>query len=144
MAASDPGREDGPRTRIAVARYMLDATFLIDYLRAERAAIERFGRFFAEGDDALVNEITVCETRYGLRPAQVADFAAMLRPIEFVQPGPDAALTAGRWRAEARERGGMLSLSDALIAAAAEAADAIVLTRNVRDFSLTPVRVESY
>jgi predicted nucleic acid-binding protein len=38
----------------------------------------------------------------------------------------------------------VLSLADALIAAAANNADAIVLTRNVRDFSLTPVRVESY
>ncbi len=36
-----------------------------------------------------------------------------------------------------------LSLPDALIAAAAED-DAIVLTRNVRDFALTPVRVETY
>ncbi len=127
-----------------MAHYLLDATFLIDYLRGDPAAVERFDRFFVDGDDALVNEIAVCETRYGLRPAQVADFEAMLRPIEFVQPGPDAALAAGRWRAEARERGKMLSLSDALIAAAADATDATVLTRNVRDFSLTPARVESY
>jgi predicted nucleic acid-binding protein len=37
-----------------------------------------------------------------------------------------------------------LSLEDALIAAAAEAAEATVLTRNVRDFALTPARVETY
>ena len=127
-----------------MARYQLDATFLIDYLRSDAATVERFDRFFADGDDVLVNEIAVCETRYGLRPGQVAELDAMLRPIEFVQPGPEAALMAGRWRAEARDRGWTLSLSDALIAAAAHVSDAIVLTRNVRDFSLAPVRVETY
>ena len=53
-------------------------------------------------------------------------------------------MDAGRWRGEVRRAGRNLSLADALIAAAAEASDAIVLTRNVRDFSLTPVRVETY
>jgi predicted nucleic acid-binding protein len=37
-----------------------------------------------------------------------------------------------------------LSLADALIAAAADASDAAVLTRNVRDFAMTPVRIETY
>ena len=127
-----------------MARYLLDATFLIDYMRDDLAAVERFALFFVHGDDVLVSEICVCEARYGLRPAQVDDFEQMLHPIEFVRPGPDSAMTAGRWRAEARERGRTLSLSDALIAAAAAASEAIVLTRNVRDFSLTPVRVEAY
>jgi predicted nucleic acid-binding protein len=123
---------------------MLDTTFLIDYLRGDDETIARFDRLFAEGDDAFVNEIVVCETRFGLSPAQEPLFASMLRPIEFIQPGPEAAMTAGRWRDEARRRGRALSLADALIACAANAIDATVLTRNVRDFSLTPVRVESY
>jgi predicted nucleic acid-binding protein len=37
-----------------------------------------------------------------------------------------------------------LSATDALVAATANAIDAIVLTRNVRDFALTPVTVERY
>ena len=37
-----------------------------------------------------------------------------------------------------------LSLADALIAAAADVADAAVLTRNIRDFAMTPVRIETY
>jgi predicted nucleic acid-binding protein len=40
--------------------------------------------------------------------------------------------------------GRSLSLADSLIAAAAAATDAAVLTRSVRDFSMTPVRVETY
>jgi len=127
-----------------VSNYVVDTTFVIDYLRDDPAAIERFARFFADGDNVLVNEIVVCETRVGLTAAQVPGLMAMLLPLEFIQPGPEAALDAGRWRGEVRRAGRNLSLADALIAAAAEASDAIVLTRNVRDFSLTPVRVETY
>jgi len=127
-----------------VSNYVVDTTFVIDYLRDDPAAIERFARFFADGDNVLVNEIVVCETRVGLTAAQVPGLMAMLLPLEFIQPGPEAAMDAGRWRGEVRRAGRNLSLADALIAAAAEASDAIVLTRNVRDFSLTPVRVETY
>jgi predicted nucleic acid-binding protein len=35
-------------------------------------------------------------------------------------------------------------LADALIAAAAYVMNAAVLTRNQRDFALTPIRVETY
>jgi predicted nucleic acid-binding protein len=40
--------------------------------------------------------------------------------------------------------GRSLSLADSLIAAAADVGDAAVLTRNVRDFAMTPVRIETY
>ena len=125
-------------------RYLLDTTFVIDYLRDDPVAVARFERLFAEGDDALMNEVAVCEARFGLTPEQAPLLGAMLRPLEFVQPGPAAAMNAGTWRADARRDGRVLSLADALIAAAADAAGAAVLTRNARDFSLTPVRVESY
>jgi predicted nucleic acid-binding protein len=127
-----------------VTRYLLDTSFLIDYLRDDPIAVARFEQFFELADEIVVNEIVVCEARTGLAEAQVAEFEAMLEPAEFVQPGPQTALQAGRWRAESRRRGYVLSLADALVASAADASDAAVLTRNLRDFSLTPVRVESY
>lgn len=129
---------------VTVARYLLDTTFLIDYLRDDPTAVARYDQFFADGDDVLVNEIVVCETRTGLTETGIPALAAMLEPTEFVQPGPDAAMQAGDWRVQARQRGYVLSLGDSLIGAAAEASDAVVLTRNVRDFALTPIRVESY
>jgi len=120
-------------------RYLLDSSFLIDYLRGNPAAISRFGEMFENG-----NEIAVCEVATGSRPGEEGDLMAMLEPVEFVQPGPETALQAGQWRQEARRAGSMLSLPDALIAAAADAMDATVLTRNLRDFALTPARVEAY
>jgi predicted nucleic acid-binding protein len=92
----------------------------------------------------LINEIVVCEVRAGLRDLEVSELQTFLEPVEFIQPGPEHALLAGRWRAEARAMGRSLSLADSLIAAAADVGDAAVLTRNVRDFAMTPVRIETY
>lgn len=55
--------------------------------------------------------------------------------------GRRAALLAGRWWSEARATGRTLGLADALIAAAAYIDGAGLLTRNTRDFALTPVRL---
>lgn len=125
-------------------RLLVDSAFVIDYLQGLPEAHGRWEAVFAEGDEPIVNEIVVCEVRAGLYPHEEAHLAAFLAPVEFVQPGPDTAMTAGRWRADAHARGRHLGLADALIAAAAHGTDAAVLTRNVRDFALTPVRLETY
>jgi predicted nucleic acid-binding protein len=57
--------------------------------------------------------------------------------------GPSGSRLAGEWRSAARRRGETVATTDALDAATAYQLGA-VLTRNVRDFALTPVRVETY
>ena len=125
-------------------RILADSAFVIDYLNGDAAAAARWRAVFEEGDEPIINEVVVAEVRTGLKPWEVADFDAFMRPVEYIQPGPDAALLAGRWRAEARAAGRTLGLADALIAAAAHSDNAAVLTRNTRDFALTPVRLVTY
>ena len=125
-------------------RILADSAFVIDFLRGLPEAEARWEAVFAEGDEPIVHEIVVCEVSSGLRVRDLRRFAAFLEPVEFIQPGPDAALLAGRWRAEARAIGRSLGLADALIAAAAHADNAAILTRNTRDFALTPVRLVTY
>lgn len=125
-------------------RLLIDSTFVIDYLKDDARAVRRWRELFARGDDPVINEIVVCEVRAGLRAVEVPGFGAFLEPIEFVQPGVEHAVLAGKWRADAHAAGRQLSLADALIAASAQAARAAVLTRNLRDFALTPVRIETY
>ena len=125
-------------------RYLIDTTFVIDHLRGDTAATARLDRVFGEGDEVFVNNVVACEAWFGAPGDEDPDLEALLAAVEFVQPGPDAARLAGRWRADARRRGWALSLSDALIASSAHAADGRVLTRNLRDFALTPVAVETY
>ena len=123
---------------------MLDSTFLIDHLRGEEEAVNRLARIFENGDEPIVTEIVVCEVRAGLLPDDERHLAALLEPMEFIQPDPGTAMRAGRWRAQLRATGRTLSLADSLIAAAANSMGATVLTRNIRDFAMTIVPVERY
>jgi tRNA(fMet)-specific endonuclease VapC len=125
-------------------RLLADSSFIIDLLRGDSAAVSRWTAVFELGDEPFVNEVVVCEVRAGLTRKGTEIFGRVLEPVEFVQPSPNAALLAGRWRSELRAAGRTLSLADSLIAAAAVSVGAVVLTRNVRDFDLTPARVETY
>ncbi|TAL07148.1 MAG: PIN domain-containing protein [Chloroflexota bacterium] len=125
-------------------RLLVDSSFVIDFLRGQPEARERWVSSFDQGDEPIVTEVVVCEVRAGLRELDEGRLVAFLEPVEFVQPGPATAMLAGRWRSEAHGRGFRLSLADALIAAAAHDGGAAVLTRNIRDFALTPVRIETY
>jgi len=125
-------------------RLLVDSAFVIDYINGVPDARARWEAVWADGDEPVVNEIVVCEVRTGTRDRDVPDLRAFLEPIEFIQPGPQHALLAGDWRAQARAAGRHLSLADSLIAVAAHATDAAVLTRNVRNFAMTPVRIETY
>ena len=125
-------------------RIVLDSSFLIDHLLGDAAARSRMAKIFEDGDEPYVTDVIVCEVRAGLRAEDEHYLIGLLEPLEFVQPGPDQAMTAGRWRAELRARGRTLSLPDALIASSADSLSAAVLTRNTRDFAMTPVAVETY
>lgn len=124
-------------------RFFLDSTFAIDYLRAEGDAVDRLRGLVEAGDHPYISDVVVCEVATG-SPADARGLDALIRAVEFVQPGPEVARAAGHFRAQARQRGFTLGVPDALIAATAEALGATVLTKNVRDFALTPVRVETY
>lgn len=125
-------------------KLLLDSTFVVDLLEGLPAAVARQRAMFESGDEPFVNEVVVCEVRAGMRNRDQPILIGILEPVEFIQAGPQTAMLAGEWRRLAHERGSHLRLSDALIASAADAVDAAVLTRNVRDFALTPVRIETY
>jgi len=125
-------------------RYFLDTTFAIDLLRGQPAAEQRFERLFEDGDEPYVNEVVLCELAVGIQRTDDPAFVAFTRAISFVQPSAEFAVMAGAWRRDARMRGRTLDLADALIAAAAQGLGAPVLTRNRRDFALTPVAIEEY
>jgi predicted nucleic acid-binding protein len=127
-----------------MARYVLDASFLIDHLRARPEAVERLRLMYEAGDEPILTDVASAEAWSGWRAADEVGIEAFLRYFEFVQPGPETSRLAGIWRAQARAAGSTLGTMDALIAASAFHLDAAVLTRNVKDFALTPVRVETY
>lgn len=126
-----------------MTRYVLDTSFLVDHLRGDVAATSVFRDRNEAGDEFAICSVSAAETWSG-RPSERDAVDALLRYLEFLQPGPATARLAGELRAAARDRGRTLALPDALIAATAFHVDATVLTRNIRDFELTPARVEVY
>lgn len=143
--AAGAGDRSGSGAGVSPAsQYLLDTSFLIDVMRGDPGAQQRLERLWSEAEAIYVNEIVVCELFTGLRDPDVKKGRTLVQPLEFVQPGPETALLAGRWRSQAQQQGRTLSLADALIAATAESLGAAVLTRNLRDFALTPASIESY
>ena len=127
---------------------ILDSTFVIDHLRGVPAALAaRWRRMFEEDDQPVVTEIVVSEVRTGLRLGQTRptiDRAAAFRP-SIVHAGPRDGRAGRRVARRAVSAGARSDTGpDALIAAAAFDLEAVVVTRNVRDFALTPVRVVTY
>ena len=125
-------------------RLFLDSTFLIDHMRGDPLARRRWQSIFWDGHEPFINDVVVCEVRAGLLDSAEPGFRALIQPIEYVQGSPEDALMAGRWRAESLRQGRTLSLGDSIIAATAQTLRAAILTRNVRDFAMTPVQVETY
>lgn len=125
-------------------RYVLDSSFAIDHLRGLPEAVLRLRDLIEAGDEPIVTDVVMTEVWSGTASDDVPPIETFFRYLEFVQPNPATAKLAGRFRAIARQRGHTLGLGDAMIAASAAHLQAAVLTRNVRDFSLTPVRVEIY
>jgi tRNA(fMet)-specific endonuclease VapC len=125
-------------------RYLLDASFVIDHLRGDPDAVGRLGGIYRAGDEPIISSVTTAEVWSGPPPGGDPAVARFLRFIEYVHAGPEASRSAGEWRSAARRRGAVLTTTDALIAATAFHLEATVLTRNIRDFELTPVRVERY
>lgn len=125
-------------------KYLLDASFVIDHLRADHGAVARLEAIYRAGDDPIVSSVTTAEIWSGPPPGGDPAVDRFLRHIEYVHAGPGTARLAGEWRSAARREGSALATTDALIAATAYDLGATVLTRNVRDFALTPVKVETY
>lgn len=127
-----------------LVRLMLDTPFVIDCLRGVPAAVSRLREIHEAGEEPIVTSVVVAEAWTGSRDPADDGLDGYFRFVEYVHPGPETARLAGTWRASARRAGRTLGIGDALIAATAFELDAAVLTRNVRDFELTPVRIETY
>ena len=53
---------------------MLDASFLIDHLKGDEGAVQRFDQLFNDGDEPFVSFVAVCEVDTGLAPADARAF----------------------------------------------------------------------
>jgi len=124
-------------------RYLLDTTVLVDHVRGRPSAIAVLRDLFSEPNDLYVCDAIVTEALSSGSDEHRMAIEALVNALEYVSTHPDAA----RWAGMSRRRLGRTSprrLGDAIIAGVAWFNDAIVVTRNPRDFEVQGVRVLGY
>jgi predicted nucleic acid-binding protein len=124
-------------------RYLLDTTLLVDHLQGRPSAVALVRRLFSEPSDLLVCDAIVAETLSKGTDEEVAALGDMVDSLEYVATHPDAARWAGASRRRLR-RTSSRRLGDAIIAAVAWQQQAIVVTRNPRDFEIQGVPILGY
>ncbi|TAK01829.1 MAG: type II toxin-antitoxin system VapC family toxin [Chloroflexota bacterium] len=127
-------------------RYLLDSTLLIDHANREPAALAMLRRLFEEGHDLYTCDVVTCETLSfgGADSSDLRHIESLLDALEFVALGPSAARWAGSSRRARHRAGGKRAVGDALIAGLAIELGAVVVTRNVRDFTRQGVETLTY
>ena len=127
-------------------RYLLDTDTVVDVLRARYGVARRLAEL--SPDDMRVSAMTVAELCYGalnsLDPARnQAEVNRLLDQIPVIRFGRAAAIQHARIRLALRQQ--PIGAADMVIAATALAADAVVITGNMREFTRVPgLRVESW
>ena len=125
-------------------RYLLDTTFLIDHANRDTAATDLLRRLFEEGNDLYTCDVVTCETMSRGEPDVLRHISALLAALEYVSTSPAAARRAGAARHQRHAAGGKRALGDALIAGIAAELDAVIVTRNRRDFERPGIRTLGY
>lgn len=123
---------------------ILDACFLIDLLADDAAAVAKLDEIH---DELLaVPTLTYTEVGIGLDPASEEGqrFEEIMDRVMVVPYDGDAARRVVDIQRQLRVQGSQLGAVEGMIAGMAVARDAPIVTRNVEEFSRTPVRVTPY
>ncbi len=123
---------------------ILDATFLIDLLAGDAAAVAQLD----EINDRLLVLPTLAYTEVGIgidpSTATADRFEAVVDRLQLVPYDAEAARRAVDMQRQLLDEGEPIGAVDVMIAGIALTRDEPVVTRNVDEFSRTPVRVSPY
>jgi predicted nucleic acid-binding protein len=126
-----------------VGLYVLDSTVLIDFLRG-RPAITRVAALREAGDVPATTAINVDEIVRGLRAGEEPAVRSLFDGLAVLPVGRRVGWRAGEWRREFAARGITLYQADCLVAGAAWAHKAVLVTGNPKDFPMDDVTVEHW
>jgi predicted nucleic acid-binding protein len=125
----------------------LDATFIIDHLAGETAAVERMAAWTAAGERLAVPSPVVAEVLLGAYykgGAALREALGFLDTLDVLPVDGATAAEAGRMGAEQRRRGVASSLVDLLIAATSKLNQGILVTRDQGFGQIPGLSVETY
>lgn len=123
-------------------RYLLDTTVLIDFLRGKDSVVALMQELVADGHELLSCCVTVAELYSGLRESERRDVDYLIDSLIYTPVDRESAKIAGEARHFWAAKGTTLSVADCLVASAAGAAGATLLTANAKHFPQDELRVE--
>jgi tRNA(fMet)-specific endonuclease VapC len=124
-----------------MTRYLIDTDVLIDLSKKRDPAATVLPRLHEQGDELGVSPINITEFYAGLQPRERAVWDEFFAALRLFPISPAAARQAGIWRYEFARRGTPLPTTDALIAAIAGEQQAVVLTRNPKDYPIAGLQL---
>ena len=125
-------------------RYVLDSTLLIDHANADPGALAMLRSLFENGHELYTCDVVTCESLSLGDAGEIRHIGSLLDALEYVSTSPSAARWAGTSRRTLHQAGGKRAVGDALIAGVAAELDAVVVTRNGRDFERQGIRTLAY
>jgi predicted nucleic acid-binding protein len=124
-----------------MTRFLLDTDVLIDFSNGHEPGLSFVRRAVDDGDELGVTAVNLAEFWAGLTEPQRAAWEEFFEPLEYWTISPAAAKQAGRWRYDFARRGRPLPTTDTLIASVAQEQQAVIVTKNGRDFPMPGVRL---
>ncbi|SRR5260221_704972 len=122
---------------------LLDSTVIIDAIHDRNSRSELLERPISEGTLLACCSINITEVHMGMRPHEAGRTEELLASLEFYPVTPDVAKYAGELYREWRQKGLTLSLPDLTVAAVAIRNGLLLLTDNLKDFSMPELRLHS-
>lgn len=120
--------------------FLLDTTILIDLFRGRQEAIAFLDKLLQEGS-LFVCAIVVAEIFSGARPEELSKVEEFFEVMNYCPIEYRTAKRAGLYRRDFQRKGVTLSISDTLIAAAAVDHSLTLVTKNVRHFPMSELKI---
>lgn len=124
-------------------RYLLDTDVLIDLSRGVEPTSARVRDWMTAYEEVAICAIQIAEFLSGISPADREAQRRFLQAFAVWEIHLRAAVRAGAYRYDLARLGVQVGTPDALIAAVAWEHSAALVTRNVRHFPMTDIRVVS-
>ena len=126
---------------IEASRYLLDTTVLVDSSKGREPARSWVGSVTRSTADISVSTVTIAEFFAGTLPGERGRAERLFdEPIAWPVT-TEIAIRAGVYRYDYARRGRTILTPDALIAATAVVAGAVLVTTNVKDFPMPEVQL---
>jgi predicted nucleic acid-binding protein len=125
-------------------RYLLDTPVLLDHLRGDAVASSLLDRLVDAEDELMTCAVVAAEVTAAVPESAREVAAALLEALGDVPIDRTTGHAAGELRRIAHGEGRRLHLADSLVAAAATAVGATIVTRSSASLAATGARLLTY